>query len=245
MDQIQEGQYEFPYHYIPHFTKDGQPRRHRHLNWGLEYLCYQHYSAERILDLKPQAVLDVGCGDGYLLGLLKNRVHECHGVDFSDKAISFARAFHPEASFHTEMPEQGSKNFDVVSVVEVLEHVPTEELDEFIQGLFKQIPIGRYLVVSVPSTSQPLNQKHYRHFSKESLCRAIESAYESCEAIRVEDICSIPALVRAYLAITMNRFWVVEVSFITSLIWTYVWKRRRARADNKGRHIFAVFKKTA
>src|SRR6185503_12913568 len=48
---LQDEQYHFPYHHIPHFGP--HPSNIRRLGWGLEYLCYQRILVERVRELAP------------------------------------------------------------------------------------------------------------------------------------------------------------------------------------------------
>jgi len=67
---LQDQAYEFPYHHIPYFEPGSGAGIHvRRLRWGLEYLCHLRHLAEVIAGLQVSSVLDVGCGDGRLLGL--------------------------------------------------------------------------------------------------------------------------------------------------------------------------------
>ena len=57
---IQESEYVFPYHYIPHFDCHGVPMRSQTLGWGFDYLCYLKHIASLVLERNPSSVLDVG-----------------------------------------------------------------------------------------------------------------------------------------------------------------------------------------
>ena len=45
---IQNEQYGFPYHYIPHFDSLGYAQRYRRLSRGLEYVCYVKHVVDRV-----------------------------------------------------------------------------------------------------------------------------------------------------------------------------------------------------
>ena len=75
-------------------------------------------------------VLDVGCGSGTLLGLLKQRGFRVNGLDFSPEAAAIAKAENgvdvavgslEEAHFRAE-------SFDVVTLFHVMEHVTNPRL---------------------------------------------------------------------------------------------------------------------
>lgn len=113
--QIQDSMYEFPYHYIPHFTNNLTPSLLRKLNWGLDYLCYQTHIHEKVIAMKPQSVLEVGCGDGRFIGSLPSSFPVRVGVDLSHKALLFAKAFHPKCCFYHQDVSTLTDSFDVVA----------------------------------------------------------------------------------------------------------------------------------
>jgi SAM-dependent methyltransferase len=68
------------------------------------------------------SVLEVGCGQGYLLaGLSPERGV---GVDFSDEMLSRARQAHPELTFHSSLDEiQTDETFDFIVLSDILNDV--------------------------------------------------------------------------------------------------------------------------
>lgn len=89
--------------------------------------------ADRIVeDLHPQTVLDAGCAMGYLVAALRDRGVDAYGIDISNYAISKVREdIRPycvvgalnEPLDHTVLP----KKFDLVTSVEVLEHMSEDD----------------------------------------------------------------------------------------------------------------------
>ena len=80
--RIKEEQYSFPYHHIPHFAENDTPQISRRMRWGFEYLCCKQHIVEEIVGRAPNSIIDIGCGDGSLLGELSRKVPKCVGVDF-------------------------------------------------------------------------------------------------------------------------------------------------------------------
>lgn len=81
--------------------------------------------AARLGDLRGKRVLDVACGAGHWLALLRARGAEVAGVDLSERAIARARAVLPGATLHQgpaealPFPDAG---FDLVTCLGSLEH---------------------------------------------------------------------------------------------------------------------------
>ncbi len=75
-------------------------------------------------------VLDVGCGSGTLLGLLKHRGFRATGLDFSAEAAAIAKAENgvDVAVGSLEEAHFPAESFDVVTLFHVMEHVTNPRL---------------------------------------------------------------------------------------------------------------------
>lgn len=239
---LQEAQYEFPYHYIPTLIDRGaQPSRA--LRWGFEYLCYQRHIVDAVCALSPAAVLEVGCGDGYFIGSMGSSVPHRVGADFSEKAIAFARAFHPDVHFHVGDASAIDQQFDVVAAIEVLEHIPDDQVTNFLSVLFERAKPGGHVLISVPSVVLPLNKKHFRHYSEELLHSQVTEAVPNSECMGIEHICRVPRWMSLYNRLTMNRYWTIDVSAISSWLWRRLWTKHRVADAATGRHVIGLFRK--
>lgn len=88
--------------------------------------------AEHIVDdLHPKTVLDAGCAMGHLVAALRDRGVEAYGVDISEYAISKVREdvkpYCAVGSLTDPLPGSFPKHFDLVTSIEVLEHLYAQE----------------------------------------------------------------------------------------------------------------------
>ena len=104
--------------------------------------------------IPPDAnVLDYGCGYGYVLGqaLTENKRWNYTGIDFSEKFISKLRLNYPKSRFLVrDIAEVKDKQFDVVLLLEVLEHIPSDRTLDFLATVKTKLNDTGQLIVSVP-----------------------------------------------------------------------------------------------
>ena len=165
--KVQENEYEFPYHYLPEVV-NGQFTWWPYWSWGYKYLTGIEVVLEELQGRRYKTVIDVGCGDGRFLREVarNNPGTELLGVDYSERAIRLAQALNPEIEYKsvdigsTELQQ----TYDVVTMIEVLEHIPPENIGDMAVSLSKLMHGDSILVVTVPHMNAPVIQKHYQHF---------------------------------------------------------------------------------
>lgn len=96
--------------------------------------------ADRIVaDFHPKTVLDAGCALGFLVAALRDRGVDAYGIDISEYAISRVREdirpFCKVGSLTEKLPEGLPETFDLVTSIEVLEHLYAEDGSKAIQNL--------------------------------------------------------------------------------------------------------------
>lgn len=95
-------------------------------------------------------VLDVGCGNGRLLDLLKGIQIKYLGVDFSENLIAAAREKHPGEKFQVldlHNLDQLNERFDSAFCVSVLNHFPFEDQSKIIKNISSTLKSGGYLLM--------------------------------------------------------------------------------------------------
>jgi SAM-dependent methyltransferase len=137
---------------------------------------------------RPRRVLDIGCGDGEFLGVLRQLGWECHGTELTEVTARRAAAI-PGLEIRTgplaeDAYEPG--RFDVISLWHVLEHLP--DPDRTLRACACWLSGGGLLLLAVPNLESWQARAfrgswfhldppfHLQHFGPASLARALRAA---------------------------------------------------------------------
>lgn len=215
IDQIQSKEYDFPYHYIP--NPDGFPYFSRYWSFSPSYIAAIRLVKNWLAGIRPASGhlhMDYGCGDGGLVNALRGDPKLGHveffGVDFDEKAISWAQMLSGDASrFESiDIAELPKRRYDSGTLIEVFEHIPPDEAGAFVRNISRSLKPSAPLFVTVPSTEVPLNKKHYRHFNFEDLKNCFVDSFdvEKCFAFERRT-----KLLNYSSRALRNRYWHCEI----------------------------------
>lgn len=130
--------------------------------------------------------LDVGCSAGFIVEAAQNAGYEAHGVDVEQGGIEHARNTLGLARIaHGFLEEQRYPDgfFDVVSVYEVIEHVP--DLNRFVAELKRILAPGGVLEIRTPDVGHwripfrlrdwrmIIPSQHLYYFTRQTLDRVL------------------------------------------------------------------------
>lgn len=104
-------------------------------------------------------IADVGCGAGLMTDYL-TRFGSVVGVDFSTAAIEAAKRWAPTPTFFSGGLEAlPDSTYDVITLFDVLEHIPLDERPGFVADLSKRLSAGGLLFCSTPFPSSTRRRK--------------------------------------------------------------------------------------
>lgn len=138
------------------------------------------------LNLNPNSrlrVLDVGAGNGAFIDLLQRRYPalQAFGAELSEAAIALApptlRARIAKCNLQTETPLPWGGSFDVITCMEVLEHLPDDYIA--LRQIVRALSPGGRLLVSVPAWTdqwgpQDVAAGHVRRYQPDSMRQLLE-----------------------------------------------------------------------
>lgn len=178
-----EAEYALPFHWMKEY-------RLRRFNRLEKQRIVFELLADAGVDRQPVDYLDVGCGDGRWTADIGDRLAAGSrrvGIDFSPRAIGFARLIRPDMEFlvgtGAEL-ELADRSFDLVSAIEVIEHVPPGEEEGFLAEIHRVLRPGGSVVLTTPSVHAPVPQKHFRHYTPDRLVSLLEGAGLAVDDVR-------------------------------------------------------------
>lgn len=180
---LQASQYEFPYHYIPQF--ETKVFLSRHWPFADSYLAALELVARRLRPLVNDGNyhhIDIGCGDGalvhYLTRLPGFATAKIVGVDIDKRSISWAKMFNPNTELHAGEMAALANGYSSATLIEVIEHIPPDDLPDFLETAAKRLIPGGLMLITVPSVEKPVAEKHFQHFSFDTLRSLIEPQFD-------------------------------------------------------------------
>ena len=132
---------------------------------------------EQFVDLAGIKALDIGCGGGIIAEGLAKRHAKTTGIDMAPNAIAVAKAHakenHLKIDYQVitaeEFAEEHHESFDLITCLEMLEHVPTPSA--IIEAASKMLKPGGHIFFS--TINRTLKSRALALFAAESILRIV------------------------------------------------------------------------
>lgn len=243
--QIQEQQYEYPYHYLPR-VENGRFTQTRYWSWGIHYLGGMEVVRDLLGDLSFDSLVDIGCGDGRFLSEMAQSYPEVEmlGVDYSERSIGIANGLNPRLEYRTVniLEEEIDREFDAATAIEVLEHIPPENVSTFVKSAKDLLSEDGTLILTVPHENKNVSDKHYQHFTSEQLGELLSPHFGDVSFVPFDRQSKIFTALELAMGGRGNHY-VINTPLVTNSLWK-LYKRRYLYAprEDSCRRIAAVCK---
>ena len=176
----QERQYNFPYHHVGQYRNGFKASYY--VRYALKHISSLEWIISKIHSIPFKSLCDLGCGDGRLVTELDHAFPSRHivGLDYSVRSIHLAKGIHPTGDFRQVdiFNDPIQEQFDLVTLIEVFEHIPVEQCEQFAKKTAGLIKPNGYLLITVPHQNLPISKKHFQHFTQASLWDYFQSDFE-------------------------------------------------------------------
>jgi SAM-dependent methyltransferase len=136
--------------------------------WGKPF---RHYLRGWLPENKAAAIVDVACGNGMLLYLLKSLGYtQIAGVDISVEQTTLAKQVTPNVSHGDALAylQQHPCAFDAIFAMDVIEHFDKDEVLTFLDRAVAALRPGGRLILQTPNAESPMfNNVRYGDFTHE------------------------------------------------------------------------------
>lgn len=124
---------------------------------GIQWFWHRHRfrQVESHLPADCRRLLDLGCGPGTFLGNLERPVERALGVDLAEPQIDYARRHYSRPGLEFRVADlrvaEIEGPFDAAVSIEVIEHLPPEEVAPFLRAVHGLLRPGGTLILSTPN----------------------------------------------------------------------------------------------
>ncbi len=120
-----------------------------------------------------EQVLDIGIGRGEMISCMNNWGYSNYlGVDISKSTVEYCKNLGLNVELIADTRtwlQQHEQSFSLITLLDVLEHVPKHEVVSFLKDVKTALKPGGVLIIQVPNLQAPDSQLHrYNDFTHES-----------------------------------------------------------------------------
>ncbi|GEM_PF-2132878 len=121
-----------------------------------------------LINKTSQSVLDLGCGTGQFLKVLEQKgFTKLTGVEIDKGQYDEAIRYVPSAKItHSDIfpyLERGSERYDIISLIDVIEHIPKEKVKSLLSLIKSHLNPGGICIIRTPNADSTLIAPRFRY----------------------------------------------------------------------------------
>lgn len=189
---------------------------------------------------KSSSILDIGIGRGEMLTCAKKWGYSHYlGLDISPSIVNFCSKLDLNCELTdntTNWLKQNENSFDLITLLDVLEHVPKSETIEFLKALYNSLKPNGVIIIQTPNLQAVDGQLHrYNDFTHEfgyiehSLKQVLVTAGFAKMSFH------------GFEYLTGNPLKISIAKFIRNILWGYVKMKRRFTGNLNPEILHPVF----
>ena len=108
--------------------------------------------------------LDIGVGRGEMLSCMKKWGHNYRGIDISPSTVNFCKKLDLSCELVDDTEfwlNNHQKQFDIITCLDVLEHIPKEHLINFLKSIRNSLNKDGIAIFQVPNLQSPFGYLHH------------------------------------------------------------------------------------
>lgn len=127
--------------------------------YSKEAACYFKKLFDLALPVPGKSVLEIGYGNGGGLGYLSSRGYCVSGIEMQEELVMRARANGYDV-YHDVNEIDPERKFDLIVMIDVLEHIPQEEIPDFLSRLRTLLNSDGKILARFPNGDSPFGLKN-------------------------------------------------------------------------------------
>jgi 2-polyprenyl-3-methyl-5-hydroxy-6-metoxy-1,4-benzoquinol methylase len=212
-------------------------------DWSIDY--FEHHILKHLPNNHDIKILDIGCGYGTTLkALINNGYQNVFGIDISEEQITYAKEklklecvrLADALSFLKDNLINNKNCFDVILVLDVLEHLELNYSFQLLKLINSSLNNGGLLIIKTPNAIAPFSPHIYWDIThlRGYTTRSLEQCLKYCGISKIKHY-SLPPFIHGLKSFLRYLLWFVFLNPIIFLIILI------ANGDSMGRIYTASF----
>jgi len=149
--EISEGEYISSVYGVDDYRKKFMRETHAQYEYRKNKFGKERYeyTVDRLNLGRNPRVLDIGCGAGYYIGVLKDNFIEYKGLEIASHFVDYCKTYHDLNVDKSSLESELDGYYDLITMFDVLEHL-SDPIDMF-NTIYKKLKPGGYCVAYTPN----------------------------------------------------------------------------------------------